>query len=108
LYDTYPLSQLAVELAATDPLTASEILEAMDREVDKARVLAALAVSSPDEEVFERALGMALAARVSGDVLAPYRATIQLAEGMQAAGRPEQALAAYQQALEIASRITIK
>jgi hypothetical protein len=108
LYDTYPLSQLAVELAATDPETASEILESMDREVDKARVLTALAVSSQDEAVFERALGMALAARVSGDVLAPYRASIHLAQGMQMAGRPEQALAAYQQALEIASRIPIK
>ena len=108
LYDTYPLSQLAVELAAIDPDTALEILERLDREVDKAQVLTALAISSPDEPALERALGMALAARVSGDVLAPYWASIQLAEALQTADQTAQAVAAYQQAFEIASRISTK
>ncbi len=108
LYDTYPLGQLAIKLVPSDPEIASVILDSMDREVDKAPVLAALATASPDDETFQRALAMALAARVSGDVLAPFRASLNLAEACLAAGRTDQALAAYNQALEIASRIAVK
>ena len=116
LYDKYPLRLLAGEMAASDPATAESILESMDREVDKARVLTALAASSQngqqvpgsEEETFQRALSMALAARVSGDALAPFQASLNLAGTCQTAGRTDQALAALTQALEIADRIAIK
>ena len=116
LYDTYPLRELGVGLAASDPGLVEAVLESMDREVDKASVLTALAVAGPAsqaaddpaDEAFQRALAMALAARVSGNALAPFQASIELAQACQAAGRPIQALAAYNQALDIASRIAIK
>jgi hypothetical protein len=101
LGDTYPLVELAVALAEKDPQAALTLVDEMDREAEKAVVLRALAGASQDQDLIERAGGMALAARVRGDVLAPIQALIDLAD----ATGVEAVLA---QAYEAAQRITTK
>ncbi len=107
LSDTYPLRALAVAWAESDPQKALAVVDLMDREVDKAEALRAIAVATGDEATFERALNLALAARVSGDALAPAEASLVLGKAFNAidATRAE---AAFAQAYEVAERISTK
>jgi hypothetical protein len=107
LKDTYPLAALGMAWAKTDPKSAEQVLDKLDREADKAVVLRQLAVESGDQETFERALGMALAARVRGDALAPARASLELAVQFLFSA-PEKAQAALNQAYEVTQKISIK
>ncbi len=107
LNDKYPLVQLAEHLASQDVQVALPLVELMDREADKAQALRALAVSQRDQGLFERALAMALAARVRGDNLAPSFASLAL--GFDALKfNPEFAEQAFSQAFDIAWRMIIK
>jgi hypothetical protein len=105
LSDTYPLRALAVAWAETDPQSALAVVDLMDREADKAEVLRVIAVATGDDDLFERALGMALAARVRGDALAPVEASLALAKAFEPTGT--QAEAAFVQAYEVAQQISI-
>lgn len=108
LGETYPLVALGVALAGTDPETALQAVEQMSLEADKAVVLRALALAQGDDpDLFARALGMALAARVRGDALAPVEASLILGLEFQPAN-PAWAAQAFDQALETARRISIK
>lgn len=104
LRDSYPLRMLAIALADQDLEGAFRLLESMDRETDKAAALLAIAKASRDGETFEKALGMALAARQSGDPLAPVEATLNLASAF-AGINAEDSSAALAQAYEIATAI---
>jgi hypothetical protein len=107
LNDKYPLVQLAERLASQDVQAALPLVELMDREADKAQALRALAVSSKEQGLFERALAMALAARVRGDNLAPSFASLAL--GFDALKiNPEFAEQAFSQAFDIAWRMIVK
>jgi len=101
LGDDYPLVELGLALAETDPQAALALVDEMDRAADKAVVLRAVAATTQDQEIIERAQGMALAARVRGDVLAPTQALLDLADVTGV----ETVLA---QAYEAAQRITTK
>ena len=101
LGDAYPLVELALALADQDPQAALVLVDEMNREADKAVVLRAVAAASQDQELIERAQGMALAARVRGDSLAPTQALLDLAD----ATGVETVLA---QAYEAAQRIATK
>ena len=107
LGDTYPLVELAVKLAESDQKAALALVDEMDREADKAVVLQILAVASHDQELIERAQGMALAARIRGDAIAPIQASLNLAQALWTVDETE-AQAALQQAYEAAQRIAIK
>jgi hypothetical protein len=107
LGDTYPLVELAVKLTEKDPQAALALLDKMDREADKAVVLQTIAVASQDQAVIEQAQGMALAARVRGDSLAPAQASLDLAQALWTVNETD-AKAAFQQAYEAAQRIAIK
>jgi hypothetical protein len=107
LGDAYPLVELAVKLAASDPETALVLVDEMDREADKAVALQSIAVASQDQELIERARGMALAARVRGDALAPVQASLDLAQALWKVDETH-AQVALQQAYEAAERIAIK
>jgi hypothetical protein len=78
----------------------------MDREADKAEALRAIAVATGDDDLFERALGMALAARVRGDVLAPAEASLDLARDIEPINTVKSE-AAFAQAYDTAQRISI-
>lgn len=105
LSDPYPLVQLAVAVAKDDPTTAQTLIDALEREADKAEALRALA--TVNAEWFDRALGMALAARVRGDTLAPVEASLTLAHDFADIDQAK-ATAALKQALAAAQRISIK
>ena len=107
LGDPYPLVDLAVKLAEKDPQTALALVDKMDREADKAVALQAIAVASGDQALIEQAQGMALAARVRGDSLAPAQASLNLAQALSTANKID-AQAVLQQAYEAAQRIAIK
>jgi hypothetical protein len=107
LGDAYPLVELAVKLTESDQEAALALMDEMDREADKAVVLQAVAVASGDHELIERAQGMALAARVRGDSLAPVQASLDLAQALWTVNQTD-AQAALQQAYEAAERIAIK
>lgn len=106
LSDTYPLRALAVAWAETDPQSALAVVDAMNREADKAEALRAIAVAIGDDPTFERALGMALAARVRGDTLAPAEASLALAQVFYPIDKAK-AEAAFSQAYDTAQRISI-
>lgn len=107
LEEPYPLVGLAIAIAAYDPERAMELMDAMDREADKAIVLRSAAAANPDADLFQRALGMALAARVRGDSSAPVQASLLLAEAFHGI-EPQLAELAYQQAYEAALSIATK
>jgi hypothetical protein len=107
LSDAYPLRALAAAWAETDPQAALAVVDLMEREVDKAEALRAVAAATGEDDVFERALGMALAARVRGDTLAPVEASLALARAF-AESDPAKAQAAFAQAYDAAQRITVK
>lgn len=105
LKEPYPLVALGTGWAKSDPTSAEQVLELLKREADKAQVLKALAEVTGDPEIFERALGMAQAARVRNDALAPVKATLDL---FQIAPTPALAQSALERAFEITQRISIK
>jgi len=105
LSDTFPLRGLATALANTDPQAALALVDQMNPEADKAEALTAVVAATGDPAVFERALGMALAARVSGDNLAPVEAALALVRSASDAGQKTKA---FTQAYETAQRITVK
>ncbi len=102
LGDAYPLVELAAGIGRKQ-IRRPRWRWSMrwTREADKAVVLRAIAATSQDQELIERAQGMALAARVRGDSLAPTQALLDLAD----ATGVETILA---QAYEAAQRITTK
>jgi len=107
LGDDYPLVELAVKLAVSDQEASLDLVDEMDREVDKAVVLQAISVLSEDQELIGLAQGMALAARVRGDSLAPVQASLDLAQALWTVSGTD-AQAAMQQSYEAAQRIAIK
>jgi hypothetical protein len=107
LGDAYPLVELAISLAEKDPQVALALVDEMTRESDKAVVLQAIAAGSQDQLLIEQAQGMALAARVRGDSLAPAQASLSLAQTLWATDVTD-AEAVLQQAYEAAQRIAIK
>jgi hypothetical protein len=107
LSDAYPLRDLAVALAESDPDAALAVVDLMTEEADKAEALRAIAVATGDDEQFERALNLALAARVRGDSLAPVEASLALARAFEGVDS-DKAGAAFAQAYEIAERISTK
>jgi hypothetical protein len=107
LKETYPLLPLAQALASSDPQRALELVDRLQREVDKAAALRAIALATRDPAIFERALNMALAARVRNDALAPAQASLDLARAFMEID-PALAQRALAQALEIAQRISTK
>jgi hypothetical protein len=107
LGDAYPLIDLTVSLADKDPQAALALVEQMTREADKAVALQAIAVATGDQVLIKQAQGMALAARVRGDALAPSQALLDLAQALQAVGVTS-AEAVLQQAYEAAQRIATK
>ena len=100
---------------ATNPVTGKRqlalISEAqeieMGREADKAAALRVVAARTSDPALFEQAQGMALAARVRGDSLAPVQASLELADALWTVD-PANARAALLQAYETALRVSIK
>jgi hypothetical protein len=107
LSDTYPLRALAVALAGQDAEAALALVDKMDREADKADALRAIAAATDDSDTFNKALAMALAARASGDPLAPAEASLALAQTFQAIDK-SQAEVAFAQAYEVAQTIMVK
>jgi hypothetical protein len=105
LHDPLPLRDLAVDLAGRDPQASLALVESLNREADKARVLRAVTAATGDGATFERALSMALAARVRGDPLAPAEASLALARQVQDKAAGQKALA---QALDAAQKIAVK
>ncbi|HWQ83746.1 MAG TPA: hypothetical protein VN363_04220, partial [Anaerolineales bacterium] len=108
LRESGALVPLACAWSQTDPAAAAGVLEQIDREADKAVVLRCLAGATGSQQDFERALGMALAARVRGDATAPVRASLTLARMFLDQGDSAKASAALQQAYDIALRISVK
>lgn len=107
LKEPYPLLWASQALAVSDPQQALALVDNLQREVDKAQALTELAVQSGDPELFERALGMANAARVRGDALAPARASLDLALKFIYLD-PTLAQQALAQTFDLAQRISIK
>jgi hypothetical protein len=96
-------------LAPAQPDEALALVDQLTREADKAEALRGLAPATGEQALFERALGMAAAARVRGDALAPARATLDLARAcLDRPGGEAQALAALAQAHELASKVSVK
>jgi hypothetical protein len=107
LADSYPLIELVSVLATEDPQAALALVDKMGREADKAVALRIIAATTNDEAFFEQAQGMALAARVRGDSLAPAQASLDLANALWTVS-PVHAEAALRQAYETALRISTK
>lgn len=107
LKDTLPLRALGVAWADSDPQAALRVVEELEREADKAAVLREVARVTGDEDHFERALGMALAARVRGDALAAVEASLALAVAFDPLDSIK-AEAAFTQAYEAAQQISVK
>ena len=104
LSNSYPLVGLVAALAKTDPQTALILVDKMSNDNDKAVALRMIAAATGDQTIFQRALGMALAARVSGDVLSPVTASLDLAEAFIRTN-PTDAVAALKQAYQNAQLI---
>jgi hypothetical protein len=107
LGDAYPLVDLAASLAEVDPQAALALVDEMTREADKAVALRSIAVVTKDPALIEQAQGMALAARVRGDALAPAQASLELAQALWPVDLSS-AEAVLQQAYEAAQRIATK
>ena len=102
-----PLVSAVDALAESDPAAALALAEQIRSETERAEAFRRLAVQTGDPAIFERALGLALAARVRGDALAPARASLALAQAMLPVD-PALAAKAFQQAYEAALAISIK
>jgi hypothetical protein len=106
LSEKYPLVSLAMTWTKTDWNAALKIVDLLSQEADKAQVLTAIAGQSRSSDIFEQALGMAEAARVRGDYLAPAQASLNLAQAFLP--DPSQAETAFEQAYQTALRISTK
>lgn len=107
LGNSYPLIGLVSAMAQEDPQSALLLIEEMGSEADKAVALRVIAAVTKDQSLFEQAQGMALAARVLGDALAPSEASLDLADAFWKIN-PLNAQTALRQAYEAAQRISIK
>jgi hypothetical protein len=107
LSDPYPLVNAIQASAAGDPAAALALVDSLDREADKASALRVLAAETGDPAIFERALSLALAARVRGDALAPAEASLALAQAVMPA-HPDWAERALAQSEAVAKAIAIK
>jgi tetratricopeptide (TPR) repeat protein len=107
LSDSYPLVELISMAAKEDPQAALLLVEKMSRETDKAAALSVIAAVTKDQSIFEQAQGMALAARVQGDALAPSEVSLGLANLFWEVNAAN-ARSALRQAYEAAQRILIK
>jgi hypothetical protein len=96
-----------LSLAETDSQAALAVVDKMTRESDKAIALQAIAVASQDQTLIEQAQGMALAARVRGDSLAPAQASLDLARALWTINQTD-VQNILQQAYEAAERIATK
>lgn len=105
LGNSYPLVELVTALAKTDPQLALALVDKMGSEADKAVALRVLAAEDPS--LFEQAQGMALAARVQGDALAPSVALTDLADAFWTINLSD-AESALRQAYEAVLRIAVK
>lgn len=101
----YPLVVLGTRWAPGDPQAALNVVDALESEADKAAVIREVAAVSGDQVIFDRALSLALAARVRGDALSPVNASLALAHAVDDPVLKEKAFA---QAYETAERISIK
>lgn len=108
LSESAPLVSLACGWSQSDAAAAAQVVEQLTREADKAIALRCIAAATGAQDDFERALGMALAARVRDDATAPVRASLNLAKVMLDKNAVENAGAAFQQAYESALRISVK
>ncbi len=108
LSDSSVLAPIACAWSQSDPAAATNVLEQIEREADKAVALRCIAAATGSEQDFERALGMALAARVRNDATAPVRASLELAAAMLDRSDTDKARAALEQAHNSALRISIK
>lgn len=108
----YAGRRLAGAPAAQLPADTAEALAAIDQmetEAEKAEALRSLAVRTGAQDVFERALRMAAAARVRGDPLAASRASLALAQAlMDKGGSAERVKAALAQAYDLTLKISVK
>lgn len=107
LGNSYPLIGLVSAMAQEDPQSALLLIEEMGSEADKAVALRVIAALTMDQSIFKQAQGMALAARVLGDALAPSEASLDLADAFWMIN-PLNAQAALRQAYEVAQRISTK
>jgi hypothetical protein len=107
LSDTYPLRALAIALVRPDPKAALALVDKMNNETDKAVALRSIAAATEDPDTFNKALAMALAARVHGDPLVPAEMSLALAQTIQAQNKAE-AESAFNQAFEAAQSIMTK
>ena len=108
LRESSALVPLACGWSQTDPAAAAAVVEQIDREADKAVALSCIAAATGTPQDFERALGMALAARVRNDATAPVHASLELANAMLEKGDSTHANTALQQAYDSALRISVK
>ncbi len=107
LKETYPLVELALAQASINPAAALQLVDQLQREADRAVVLRRLAAQTRDQSIFQRALGMAMAARVRGDGLAPAMASLDLARDFLTLNIAWSQLA-LEQTYQITERISIK
>jgi hypothetical protein len=107
LSNSYPLVELVSAIAQENPQSALLLVEEMGSEVDKAVALRVIAAVTKDQSLFKQAQGMALAARVQGDALAPSEASLDLADALWQIN-PANAQTALRQAYEAALRISMK
>lgn len=105
--DGYPLLELALAQASADPQAALALVEQMPREADRSAALNAIALQTGDPALFKRALGMAQAARIRNDPLAPARASLDLAQAFLPTD-PAKARLALEQAYQIALAIPVR
>lgn len=108
LKESAVLVLLACGWSQPDPASAAAVVEQIEREGDKAVALRCIAAATGREQDYERALGMALAARVRGDATAPVRASLTLGRMFLDRGDSVKASAAFQQAYDSALRIAVK
>ena len=108
LSDSSALVPIACTWSQSNPAAAAAVLEQIEREADKAVALRCLAAATGSNADFERALGMALAARVRNDATAPVRASLELAAAMLEKSDADKARLALEQAHDSALRISIK
>ncbi len=111
LHDPYPLRDLAVAWAQVNPQGALTLVDQLDREGDRARVLLAVALAlaltdhAQANAVFDRAVNQAQAARSFGDPL--YSAELLRELGAQyATVDAAKANEAFAAALDAAQKIT--
>ncbi len=107
LSDAYPLVALAVTWTKNNPQAALTVVDMLDREADKAEAMRAIAVATGAESDFERALNLALAARVRGAELAPAEASLKLGQAFNPKDVAK-ADSAFNQAYEIAAQISTR